>query len=80
MENDNKSEYTGIKMFPASAKNNNKGFPFKPSIDRIDNSKPHNKDNVKIVCMAENYGRNDYDVDKFVEHLKVIQGNITVDM
>lgn len=80
MENDYKSEYTGIKMFPASAKNNNKGFPFKPSIDRIDNSKPHNKDNVKIVCMAENYGRNDCDVDKFVEHLKVIRGNITVEI
>ena len=40
----------------------------------------NNIDNVKIVCMAENYGRNDCDVDKFVEHLKIIKGNITVEI
>jgi hypothetical protein len=29
-------------------------------------SNHHNVDNVKIVCMVENYGRNDCDINKFI--------------
>ncbi len=42
-------------------------FPFKPSVDRIDNSKPHTSDNCILVCMAENYARNDMDQNEFIE-------------
>ena len=60
-----RSEYTGIKMFPSKTK----FFPFKPSLDRIDNSKGHTKDNVKLVCMAENFARNNFTFDEFQEYL-----------
>ena len=39
-----------------------------------------NADITYVERMEENYGRNDCDVDKFVEHLKVIRGNITVEI
>jgi hypothetical protein len=39
-----------------------------------------NADITYVERMAENYGRNDCDIDKFVEYLKVIRGNIIVDV
>lgn len=48
-------------------------FPFKPSIDRIDNSKPHTPDNCVLVCLAGNYGRNDATVEEYQSHLNCIR-------
>ena len=42
------SAYTCIEMFPSKTAY----FPFKPSVDRIDNSKPHTPDNCVLVCIA----------------------------
>jgi len=44
--------------------------PFKPSIDRIDNSKGYTKDNIKITWLIENYCKNSFseeDVLRFCE-------------
>lgn len=59
------SFYTGLPMFPSIQEY----FPFQPSIERIDNSRGHTKDNVTLVCLAENFGRNNADFDSFQEWL-----------
>ena len=33
-------------------------FPAKPSVDRLDNSKPHSLENCVLTCFAANIGRN----------------------
>lgn len=64
-DNNKYSHYTGIEMFPAKSPH----YPFQPSIDRIDNSKGHTMDNCVLVCMVENYGRNNMLYDEFIEWL-----------
>lgn len=48
-------------------------FPFKPSLDRIDNSQGHTKDNVQIVCIAINYGKNKYTNQDVLDHIEKIK-------
>jgi hypothetical protein len=64
-----KSVLTGIKMFPSKIPY----YPFQPSLDRIDNNKPHTKDNLHLVCMAENLGRNNMSIEEFQEHIKFLR-------
>ena len=33
-------------------------YPWIPSIDRIDSTKPYTKDNARLVCVAANYAMN----------------------
>ncbi len=50
-------------------------FPFKPSVDRIDNNKPHSKDNCQIVCLSVQFGKltyNDKDVIDYINKIKII--------
>jgi hypothetical protein len=39
--------------------------PFKPSIDRIDNTKGYTKDNIILCCLMSNMGRNSCDYDEW---------------
>ena len=41
--------------------------PFKPSIDRIDNTKGYTKDNVKICWLIENYCKNTFTDEDVIE-------------
>lgn len=64
-----KSALTNIEMFPCKLPY----YPFQPSVDRIDNNKPHTKDNLQLVCLAENFGRNKMTVDEFHNHINLIK-------
>jgi CRISPR/Cas system Type II protein with McrA/HNH and RuvC-like nuclease domain len=62
--------YTGIKMI--ITKENR--YLFKPSMERIDCSKPYTRDNCVLVCLGSNLGRNDIELSeylKFIESLRV---------
>ena len=48
-------------------------FPFKMSLDRIDNSKDHSIDNCQLVCLAIQYGRNDKTVEEVKAHIEKIK-------
>jgi hypothetical protein len=67
---DGKCFYTGIKMI--ITKENR--YLFKPSMERIDCSKPYNRENCVLVCLGTNLGRNDIELSeylKFIETLRV---------
>lgn len=44
--------------------------PFKPSVDRIDNSKGYTIDNIRIVWQIENYCKNTYTQEDVIEFCK----------
>lgn len=48
-------------------------FPFKASIDRLDNDKPHTLDNCVLVCHAGNMGRNEASKEKYIEYVNKIK-------
>ena len=64
-----KDYFTGLSLISSTRSR----FPFKPSIDRLDNSKPHTLDNCVLVCLAGNYGRHVASVDEYKHHLDVIR-------
>ena len=63
------SALTGIKIFPSKIPY----YPFQPSLDRIDNSKPHSKDNLHLVCLAENFGRNKMTIEEFNNYIQLLK-------
>ena len=65
----NLSHYSGLPIFNAKKKL----YPFKGSIDRIDNTKPYTEDNCVIVCLAENLGRGALLVEDYKELIKEIR-------
>lgn len=44
--------------------------PFKPSIDRINNSKGYTKENIKICWLIENYCKNSFTDEDVIEFCK----------
>ena len=54
---------------------NNVREPLQWTLDRIDNSKPHNTDNVVIACLKCNLKRRRTDSDKFkfTKQMKIIK-------
>ncbi len=71
MENQNNCcAITGIKFINAHIYK----FCFKMSLDRIDNSKLHTKDNCQLVCMAIQFGRSNKSVEevkRYIEEIKL---------
>jgi hypothetical protein len=68
-EQDNKCAITGIPLINTAQKY----FPFKPSVDRINNDKGHIKDNCQIVCLAIQYGklqRTNQEIKDYIEEIK----------
>jgi hypothetical protein len=43
--------------------------PLQPSLDRIDNNKGYNKNNVVLCCLAANFGRSTNDIFSFIKCL-----------
>ncbi|VBB18999.1 hypothetical protein YASMINEVIRUS_1531 [Yasminevirus sp. GU-2018] len=52
-------------------------FPFKMSLDRIDNTGTHTKDNCQLVCLAIQYGRNDKSIQEVKDYIDEIRANTT---
>lgn len=50
-----------------------KRFILQPSVDRIDNTKPHTKDNSQIVCLAIQFGRLTNSVEDVKTHINKIR-------
>lgn len=67
-----KDYFTGLPLIPTTIP----FFPFKPSMDRLDNSKPHTIDNCVLVCLAGNYGRNNNTIDEYKEHLRILRASL----
>jgi len=51
-------------------------YPLQPSIDRLDRNKGYTKDNVVICCYTANIGRNENDLETWLEFLDVLKKNI----
>jgi hypothetical protein len=64
-----KCHYSGLHLIPKPGK----PYIFQPSIERLDNSKPHTPDNCVIVCLPLNYGRCSTSLDMFLTHLETIK-------
>jgi hypothetical protein len=46
--------------------------PQQPSLDRLDRNKGYVKDNVVLTCYSANIGRNENDLDTWIEFLKLL--------
>lgn len=60
--------YTGIKMI----KTTENRYLFKPSMERIDCSKPYTQTNCVLVCIGANLGRNDLPMNDYLDYIKKI--------
>jgi hypothetical protein len=49
--------------------------PQQPSLDRLDRTKGYTKDNVVLCCYSANIGRNENDVDTWVDFIKLLKIN-----
>ena len=63
--------YSSLKMITSEINR----FPFKPSIERLDNSLPHTEENCVLVCLGINLGRNKSTLEELKKHLKLIKDN-----
>ena len=52
---------------------NHKKHPQQPSLDRLDRSKGYTKDNVVLTCYSANIGRNENDLETWLEFLKLLK-------
>lgn len=43
--------------------------PWQPSLDRIDSNKGYTRDNVVLCTVAENYAKNCFDTEQFLEYV-----------
>jgi len=46
--------------------------PQQPSLDRLDRNKGYTKDNVVLTCYSANIGRNENDLETWIEFLKIL--------
>lgn len=59
----------GVPLMP-SLKNK---YPLQPSLDRLDRNKGYTKENVVICCYTANIGRNENDLDTWLEFLEILK-------
>jgi len=65
----NKCLLTGINFVNATTK----FFPYKMSVDRIDNTKGHTLENCQLVCMAINLGKLNKSNEDMIKYIKEIR-------
>jgi hypothetical protein len=59
----------GIPLIPSHKKKH----PQQPSLDRLDRNKGYAKDNVVLCCYSANIGRNENDLETWLEFLKLLK-------
>jgi hypothetical protein len=59
----------GIPLIPSDKKKH----PQQPSLDRIDGNKGYTKENVVLSCYSANIGRNENDLDTWLEFIKLLK-------
>jgi hypothetical protein len=64
-----KCEVTGIDLV-LTRQSGYSHSPFRPSIDRIDNTKGYTKDNCRIVCVIYNKAKSDYNDEDVIKMAK----------
>lgn len=69
-QQNNKCLLTNIDFVIPTERNNNKAHPFAPSLDRIDSDKGYTKENTRLVCVAINYGMNEFGEEIFSQICK----------
>jgi len=66
-----KCYWFGVDLIPSY----HKKHPQQPSLDRIDNKKGYIKGNIALCCYSANMGRNDTDVNIWIDFLKNVNIN-----
>ena len=61
----NKCLLTGLDFNIPTIRNGSKAHPLAPSLDRIDSSIGYTRANTRLVCVAINYGMNEFGEDMF---------------
>ena len=59
----------GVPLIPS----NQKKHPQQPSLDRLDRDKGYTKENVVLSCYSANIGRNENDLDTWLNFLKLLK-------
>ena len=59
----------GIPLIPSDKKKH----PQQPSLDRLDINKGYTKENVVLCCYSANIGRNENDIETWVEFLNLLK-------
>jgi HNH endonuclease len=63
-----KCYWYGIPMIPSSISK----YPFKPSLDRLDENRGYTKDNIVLCCLAANFGRNSNSKQEYEEFVNTL--------
>ncbi len=71
-EQNYKCAISGLPLIPCSIK----GFPLKPSVDRLDNTKGHTIENCQIICLAIQHGKLTHENDKIIDYIQSIKNNL----
>lgn len=68
--------YTGVKMILPATSHDSKGYsPKWASIDRVDSSKPYDKENIQIVCLSINFAKSSFSDSEFKAFIQEIIPN-----
>jgi len=59
----------GVPLIPS----NQKKHPQQPSLDRLDKDKGYTKENVVLCCYSANIGRNENDLETWLNFLKLLK-------
>ena len=65
--------YSGLVMVLPETSKVGSYEPLRASVDRIDSSKPYNKDNCHLVCIAMNYAKNSYTHEQMQEFMRLLR-------
>ena len=76
-EQNNKCLLTGLDFNIPTNRNGSKAHPLAPSLDRINSGEGYTKINTRLVCVAINYGMNEFGEDIFKQICQAYLSNQT---